>query len=196
MDIKTAEQPIVTLSVSVTPRAYRQFFFHWMSHHHKRYWVLLVLCLFLVALFLALNLWLLKDSSLGLASTWLFLFVFQIQLFYPGHFYYRHREMYRSKSHYAFYDAHFHSSCDVAGTRHYKAIPYQQCTAVEAKSAFYLYRAAKRVRPPYGGDIVDPDPYNANAILDKEQLTPEQQQALRELFTRKFGDNFKQYKQK
>jgi hypothetical protein len=187
MEEQNSKQPILIITSRVTPKAYRRFFRHGVSHFHKRYWVSLALCLFFLALLTAANIWLIKNGSYEFTSIWLL--VILIALYSPGRFYYMHRAMYKSETHYAFYEAHFCSYCDVLGTRHMKATPYQNCRAAETKSAFYLYRAAKRSPPPdpYGNDIADPDPYGASVILDKEQLSPEQQQALRELLARKYG---------
>jgi len=192
METNTTEQPIVTLSVNVMPKTYIKFFFHWMRRYRKSYFVLMALYALLLAL--TVILWRIIDGADMYFP--LFLIMLLVQSYLPRHFHDNHREIYRSQTTYAFYEAHFYTSCDARGTKHYKATPYANCQAAETKSAFYLSMHARRFERFYWGDYFDPDPYNASAILDKQYLTEEQQRALRELFKRKFGPNFKQYNQK
>jgi len=189
MGTNATEQPIVTLSVSVTQKAYRKFFWHWIWHNRKGYCVSLAISFLMLMLFMVLFAWLDRDNAHRYVW-YMYLLIFLLQAYSSSRLYNQHQAMYRKQTTYAFFEDHFSSRCDAMGTRHYKATLYASCKAAEAKSAFYLYYDRKRARPPYGGESVDPDPYNASAILDKEYLTEEQQQALRELFARKFGEKF------
>jgi len=194
MDEQNNTQPILMLTSRVTQKAYTKFFFHWMSCNRKGYLISLAIVVLLLVFLMALLTWRIIDGSNDYVP-FLFLPLYFIKSLLPGRFYYMHREMYRSLTYYAFYEAHLYASCDVMGTRHYKATPYKHFTAGETKSAFYLYCAVKRTpQPPYADEFIDPDPYGASVILDKEQLSPEQQEALRALFAEKFGEKFKQHK--
>jgi len=192
MEPTTTEQPIGTLSASVTRETYWRFFLLWMLRRRKSYFVNFGLLLLLAAT--AIVLMFVTGKTEILAGVFPLLLVEAFMLMLPKRYYDQHREMYQNQTVHAFYEAHFHSSCDAMGTRHYKVTPYEHCYAEETKWAFYLTFPARRFEAFYWGDYFDPDPYNASAILDKQNLTAEQQQTLRYLFTRKFGKKFKHHK--
>jgi len=189
MEINASEQPIVALSVSVTPKTYYKFFWHWMLRFRKSYFFYLALLLLLFALLVLLAL-----SARGSLSDVIYLAALfpTILLANIPSRYGRHREMYQAETLYGFYEDHLKSRCTVMGTLHYRATPYENYTlAIETKSAFNLLLPARKFMRNANCDYYDPDPYGTSAILAKDQLTAEQQQALRELFARKFGEKFK-----
>jgi len=190
MDINISEQAIVTLSVSVSHKTYRKFFLRWMWHRCKVYFTYLSLY---ILLFVAVILLIFIKPSVASALP---LMISLMQYLLPRHFYAKHFEIYQGQTTTEFCETHYRSRCNAMGTVHDRVTPYEHCTAMETQSAFYLYYHKKRRWPLYTERSFDPDPYNASAILDKEYLTDEQQQTLRELFTRKFGESFKQYNQK
>jgi len=188
MEEQNSAQPILMITNRVTPKAYEKFFMHWMRRRRKGYFIYWGIVLLLIAAGVFLGLVNEHYGALSILSSFL---VLCFTLYLPKRYYDNHREMYRSQTTYAFYEAHFYSSCDAMGTRHYKATPYVNCKAAETKSAFYLSLPARPFEAFYWGDYFDPDPYGASAILDKRCLTEDQQQVLRELFARKFGEKFK-----
>jgi len=94
----------------------------------------------------------------------------------------------------AFYESYLFMSYTALEILVQKGIPYSVCLAQETQDAFYLQYPTE---PNTGRNSLRLANTNYdNAILDKQQLTDEQQQALRELFARTFGEKFKQYNQK
>jgi len=89
----------------------------------------------------------------------------------------------------AFYESYLFLSYTALEILVQKGIPYSVCLAQETQDAFYLQYPTE---PNTGRNSLRLANTNYdNVILDKQQLTEEQQQALRELFARKFGEKFK-----
>jgi len=89
-----------------------------------------------------------------------------------------------------FYESYLFFFYTALGMLAQKGIPYTVCLAQETSDTFYVQFPAER------NGQRNANPYYDCIILEKQKLTPEQAETLRELFTRKFGDKFNQYYQK
>jgi len=192
MEDQTNEQPLLMLTSRVTHKEYIKFFWRWMLRYRKGYIGLLAFMLVFLVLYITAAVWHKRkygDSLFSGASLWAFWPTITVLLISR---YARQREMYQAETLFAFYEDHVKSRCAVLGTAHYKATFYENfASAIETKSAFYMMLHARKIIRGISNDYYDPDPYGASVILDKEQLSPEQQQALRTLFAVKFGEKFK-----
>ena len=185
------EQPIVTVTAQVMRKTYRRFFFHWMARMRPWYYAYLAICL----LSLVAIVWITFSDFGSHASSALSFFLILMMLVLPPKRYYdMHREMYLDTREYIFYQEHFTMRCDTVYTIDLKTTTYSPCKASETKSAFYLLLLARPFEAFYWGDYFDPDPYCISVILDKRYLAPDQIDALRDLFSRKFGEKFRQQK--
>ena len=183
------ERPIITVKQAwITQRLYSRFFRQWMLRYHKASIAAQSVALVIFIGLLAAALWVLRARLLEAAfPLTLVSFVLINNLFAPR--YVRKRELYYADTDYDFGETCVYSRRMILGTLHSKVTPYEKFgSAIETKAAFFLFMPRRRVRY---ADKFDPDPYGANVILDKQALPPEQQQALRELFARKFGERFK-----
>jgi len=185
MEESTKEQPIAVTTSSVARKAYYKFYWYWAAHHRVSFIVYLVL----LVLLLALTIWLafIRDkTAMIIPMLWLLMF------YLPKRYFDKHHEMYEAETVHAFYEGHLRSRCTVAGTIHYRATPYTTFkAAVETKSSFYLTLGTRKPQSINWADYYDPDPYGASVILDKQCLSEEQVQSLRELFGRAFGERFR-----
>ena len=189
MEEQRQDQPIVEVSSDVSRKAYRSFYWRWMSCHRKGYLVAIAI----MSLFLAAMLCLLfvkPEPEMSYLSIMLIPAGWQLWYCFS-----EHRAVYRTTTTYAFYEAHVVLRRQIKGVLQSNVVTYDRCAAFETKTAFCVYPLTQKVSAYIRGwEYYTPDPYGVSVILDKRCLAPEQQQALRALFARKFGDKYKERK--
>lgn len=177
------EQAIITMSASVTPKARRQFFWY-LNRRSGVLWILPILLL-LLALLLFLDIRERGTVRIGPMIYGLGIGIYApilLRIMYAQHKIYEWRG---TETTHTFFESCVTLRHETAGVVDCRTIPYAHCEALETKNALCLFTAHSLMTQ-----------YAACVILDKQTLTPEQQQALRELLMCKFGEKFKQYKQK
>ena len=188
MEEKHNEQAILVVSSCVTRKAYWGFYWRWMWRCRKGYFVLLA---FLLPFTVVGDLVFFSDSHF-FWYTPMFLVLYATT---PWRLYNQQCNLYIAETTYAFYEIHVVLRRTVMGMTQYVDIPYTNGEAAETRLAFGIYPPAKKYRDAWAGRDsaygYGPDSYGVCVILDKQYLAPEQTEALRALFVRKFGEKFK-----
>jgi hypothetical protein len=180
MEENTArEQPVVEFAVKIAYEDYKKYYWFWMWSERKRYfwyigiWSLLCIAVDFLA-FASSRPWHFLLALLVLIAIWV------MRLTEPKRIYKRSHAAFSALASYAFFEDHLHVLINDKDADHETVARYDRYEkAVETAHAFYL-------KTPNKGYI----------NLPKRFMTDRQIPALRELFTRRLGEKFKQYSQK
>jgi len=189
------EQPIVSITTRLDYEEYKKYanFVHFKEKEFKSVVLSTLFILIPIGFLFLVIYWglkLIEVSFLGAAmgifwGTGIFLILFMAQQLCFGYIaftavmrtYKQYRRLHEADSHEIFYEDYLLTSCELPEITSNSRISYDYyAEVIETESAFYLAHAIGK---------------NKHGIFPKRYMTPEQQQALRELLMRKFGEKFK-----